>query len=135
MIYVMQFYIFNGYENWESYLEQFFRYFPLISEKEYHYAQLKLVGESSTWCITVNKHKSHPMGCNFIFVHIMFRILYSIIQQSFLRPNNSILNVKDTNTPLTNTLLSSTLPVKNFQILITSVPWRVQILTCSLLRV
>lgn len=46
----------NDYENYESYLGQFFHYILLTSELEYHYAQLKLVGESFAW--HVNNYKS-----------------------------------------------------------------------------
>lgn len=35
-----------GYEDWESHLEAFFRYFVLTSEEKQLYAQMKLVGES-----------------------------------------------------------------------------------------
>lgn len=44
ILYFYGYYDLNGYENWESHLEQFFYYFLLTSKQKYNYAQLKLDG-------------------------------------------------------------------------------------------
>jgi len=49
LLYFRDFYDQNGYEKWENYFENFFRYFSLTPAQKCHYAEMKLVGEVYWW--------------------------------------------------------------------------------------
>jgi len=46
---ILGFYDKDGYEKWENYLEDFFRYFSLTPAQKCHYAQIKLAREVYMW--------------------------------------------------------------------------------------
>lgn len=114
----------NGYEDWESHMEQFFYYFPMILKQKCYYAELKLVGEVFGGGI----NRFLDRNCFQVhFVHGMLGIFFQIFYQNLLRIDNNVLRMKDKDSLLPNVLRSSVLLVKNFDTTFINTPRKVNI--------